>query len=284
MGRVANVNLILGGLALYGVYVGALYFLQDSLVFRRDIAAKGSYPLPEGNERLKLRTADGETIVGNLVRARGRSRGLVIGFSGNAWNADDCTTFIAHRMSDVDIAVFHYRGYTPSTGKPSEAALFADAALIHDTLVQGMAPERVYAFGFSLGSGVAAWLAANRPLDGQLLVTPFDSIEAIAKSRYKGVPVRRLVKHPFRSIEHLRGKAIPTAVILASDDRIVPAERSRELIDSLVDPVLVETIADSTHGGIYDMAEIDVLLRRALDRLEASATAAARAATTVEPA
>lgn len=284
MGRVANVNLILGGLALYGVYIGALYFLQDSLVFRRDIAAKGSYPLPEGNERLKLRTADGETIVGNLVRARSRSRGLVIGFSGNAWNADDCTTFIAHRMADVDIAVFHYRGYTPSTGKPSEAALFADAALIYDTLVKGMEPERVYAFGFSLGSGVAAWLAANRPLDGQLLVTPFDSIEAIARSRYKGVPVRRLVKHPFRSIEHLNGKTVPTAVILASDDRIVPAERSRQLIEALADPVMVETIPDSTHGGIYDMGEIDVLLRQALDRLEARATATAPKATTVEPA
>jgi uncharacterized protein len=279
------VNLILGGAALYGLYVGALYLFQDKLVYRRDMAMTPNYPLPEGNERLELRTADGEAIAGNLVRARRQpSRGLVIGFSGNAWNADDCTTFIAHRMADVDIAVFHYRGYTPSTGKPSEAALFADAALIYDTLVKGMEPERVYAFGFSLGSGVAAWLAANRPLDGQLLVTPFDSIEAIARSRYKGVPVRRLVKHPFRSIEHLHDKAIPTAVILASDDRIVPAERSRQLIDALADPVMVETIADSTHGGIYDMAEIDGLLRQALDRLEARATATSAKATTVEPA
>lgn len=277
-------NLIIGGLALYGIYVGALYFLQDSLVFRRDIAAKGSYPLPSGNERLKLRTADGETIVGNLVRARSKSRGLVIGFSGNAWNADDCTTFIAHRMPDVDIAVFHYRGYAPSSGKPSEQALFDDALLIHDTLVKGMAPERVYAFGFSLGSGVAAWLAANRPLTGQVLVTPFDSIEAIARSRYKGVPVRRLVKHPFRSIEHLRGKQVATAVILASDDRIVPAERSQELIAALADPVMVETIPQSTHGGIYDMVEIDILLRRALDELEASAMGRSNAEATAEPA
>lgn len=277
-------NLILGGLALYGVYVGALYFLQDSLVFRRDIAAKGSYPLPEGNERLQLRTADGETIVGNLVRARSKSRGLVIGFSGNAWNADDCTTFIAHRLPEVDIVVFHYRGYQPSTGKPSERALFADALLIYDTLVKGMAPERVYAFGFSLGSGVAAWLAANRPLAGQLLVTPFDSIEAIAKGRYKGVPVRRLVKHPFRSIDHLRGRDIATAVILASNDTIVPAERSRQLIEVLANPVMIETIPDSTHGGIYDMAEIDTLLRRSLDLLEARAVEAAAREVVVETA
>lgn len=268
-------NFILGGAAVYGAYVGALYLLQDRLVFRRELATTPNYPLPEGTERLELRTTDDETIVGNLVRARRRSRGLVIGFSGNAWNSDDCTTFIAHRLTDVDVAVFHYRGYTPSTGTPSEAALFADALLIHDTLVKGMAPERVYAFGFSLGSGVAAYLAANRPLTGQLLVTPYDSIEEIAKKRYRGVPVRYLLKNPFRSIEHLNGKPVPTAVILASEDRIVPRDSSDRLIESLIDPVLVETIPDSTHVSIYDMVAIDHLLHRALAALEARATAPA---------
>lgn len=268
-------NLILGGAAVYGAYVGALYLLQDRLVYRRELATTPNYPLPEGTERLELRTADGETLVGNLVRARRRSRGLVIGFSGNAWNGDDCTTFIAHRLTDVDVVVFHYRGYTPSTGTPSEAALFADALLIYDTLVKGMAPERIYAFGFSLGSGIAAYLAANRELTGQLLVTPFDSIEAIARSRYRGVPVRYLIKNPFRSIDHLNGKPVPTAVILASEDRIVPRERSERLISSLLDPVLVETIPDSTHVSIYDMVAIDHLLHRSLDALEARATALA---------
>ncbi len=271
-------NLIIGGVALYGLYVGALYLLQDKLVYRRELATTPNYPLPEGCERLQLRTPDGEVIVGNLVRARQASRGLVIGFSGNAWNADDCTTFIANRMMDVDIAVFHYRGYAPSTGTPSEAALFADALQIHDTLVKGMAPERVYAFGFSLGSGVAAWLAANRPLAGQLLVTPFDSIEAIARKRYRGVPVRWLIKNPFRSIDHLKDKSVPTAVILASDDRIVPRERSERLIESLARPVLVETIPDSTHVGLYDMAAIDELLRRSLDALEQAGRSAPGAA------
>lgn len=266
-------NLLLGGAAVYGAYVGALYLLQDRLVFRRDLVTSANYPLPEGTERLQLRTGDGETIVGNLVRARRRSRGLVIGFSGNAWHGDDCTTFIAHRLTDVDVAVFHYRGYAPSTGTPSEAALFADALLIYDTLVKGMAPERVYAFGFSLGSGVAAYLAANRPLAGQLLVTPFDSIEEIARQRYRGVPVRYLIKNPFRSIDHLDGKKVPTVVILASEDRIVPHERSARLIASLVDPVLVETIPDSTHVSIYDMVAIDHLLHRSLDALEARAVA-----------
>ena len=264
-------NLILGGAALYGIFVGGLYLLQDHMIFRRDIAARSSYPLPPGNERLELRAANGDRLFGNLVRATGRSRGLVIGFSGNAWNADDCTTFLAHRLRDVDIVVFHYRGYAPSEGRPSEEALFEDALSIHDTMVKGLAAKRVYAFGFSLGSGVAAYLASRRPLAGQLLVTPFDSIEAVASSRYKVVPVRYLLKHPFRSTTHLEGKPVPTAVILASDDRIVPRERSERRIEALADPVMVETIPESTHGGIYDMEAIDVLLRTALDRLEARA-------------
>ena len=258
-------NLLVGGAAVYGLFVGGLYLLQDKLIFPREAAAQAQYRLPVGSEPIEIRAEDGHRIHGNLLRAPGRSRGLVIAFSGNAWNAGDCFTFIANRLRDVDIAVFHYRGYAPSEGDPSEEALFADALQIHDTLVAGMKPEQVLTIGFSLGSGVAAYLASQRPIAGQILVTPFDSIEAVARARYKAVPVGMLLKHPFRSVDHLRDVDIPTAVIAAGNDRVVPPPRTRALVDSLRRLVMFETIPHGTHGGIYDLDIIDEMLRRALD-------------------
>lgn len=257
-------NLVLGGVLVYGLAVGGLYLLQDSLIFPRAVAARPAYPLPAGAERLTLRTSDGAAIVGSLLRSGSPHAPLLLGFPGNAWNADDLMVFLARRLRGFDIAVFHYRGYTPSEGEPSEAALHADALLIHDTLVRRLEPRLVVGVGFSLGSAVAARLAAQRPVRGLVLFTPFDSIEAIASQRYFWVPVRQLLRHPFRTAEDLRGLAVPVAVVLASDDRVVPRERSEALIAALAWPVHVETVPGSTHAGLYDLPAVDEALRRAL--------------------
>ncbi len=261
------VPILLGGAAVYGLAVGALYVFQDQLIFPRGAAGDPVYRLPAHTERLVLRTEDEQRIVGYLIRALGNGRGLVLGFTGNAWNAADCAVFLAQRLPDYDVAVFHYRGYPPSEGEPGEAALFADAELVHDTLVRGLSPERVHLVGFSLGSGVAAYLAGVRPVDGAVLVTPFDSIEAVARQRYPLVPVRWLLRHPFRSDRHLAERDVPVAVLVARDDRVVPRQRSEALVRALRRPVLYEVLP-GTHSGIYDLPEIDRALRRALAAIE----------------
>lgn len=255
---------LVGGAVLYGLAVGGLYLVQEGILFPRSIAERPHSSLPAFAERLELRSTEGKRLVGTLIPARGASRGLVLGFPGNAWNADDHVVFLSHRLPEFDIVVFHYRGYAPSEGAPSEAALFADALLIHDSLVDRLRPERVLAAGFSLGTGVAAYLASQRPLDGLVLVTPFDSIEAVAASRYAWAPVRPLLRHPFRSADHLRGLDIPTAVIMAEQDGVVPRERSDALVEVLARPVLVEVLP-GTHNGIYDGEAIGHALRRAVD-------------------
>lgn len=259
---------VIGGIAAYGALVGGLYLFQEGMIFPRTAARLPQYRLPPHSERLELRNPEGFRLVGNLVRATGTSRGLVLGFTGNAWNADDCTTFLAQRLWDFDVAVFHYRGYEPSEGEPSEAALFADAEFLFDTLVHGLEPGRVYAVGMSLGSGVAAWLGRVRTLDGLVLVTPFDSIEAVARARYPFAPVRWLLKHPFRSDRHLEGVDVPVAVLAAGEDRVVPRRHTEALVRRLARPVLVETIPGASHSGIYDSPLMDEALRRAFAVLE----------------
>jgi pimeloyl-ACP methyl ester carboxylesterase len=259
---------VIGGVAAYGLVVGGLWLLQESLLFPRAAISTPTFELPERAERVELRSAEGHRLVGALLPARRPSRGLLLGFGGNAWNADDLLLFLARRVPDHDVVVFHYRGYPPSEGQPSEAALYADALLVHDWAVRRLAPPRVVVFGASLGSAVAAHLAAHRSLDGLVLVTPFDSIEAIAAERYFWAPVRALLRHPFRAAEHLRGRDLPVAVILAEDDRIVPRARSEALIEVLARPVLVATVPGAGHNAIYEREEFDRYLLDALRAIE----------------
>jgi pimeloyl-ACP methyl ester carboxylesterase len=258
---------LLGGVAAYAIAVGGLWLAQDGLVFPTAATVRrGDEPPPREAVVRTLSTPDGERVQGWVLR-RSHARGLVLGFQGNAWHGDDFFNFLAHRLPDHHVAVFHYRGYAPSTGRPSEAALIADALLIHDRLRDELRPPRVIAAGFSLGSGVAAQLAAQRSIDGALLVTPFDSIEAIARRRYPWVPVRPLLAHPFRSDRALTGREVPVAVIAAGADRVVPPEHTRALEAALARLVFSHTLPDASHQDLYDRPEFQTVLERAIEAI-----------------
>jgi pimeloyl-ACP methyl ester carboxylesterase len=69
-------------------------------------------------------------------------------------------------LRGVSFALFNYRGYGKSEGEPSESALFRDALEIYDLIAARSAvdKQRIVAMGRSLGSGVAAFLASQRPV------------------------------------------------------------------------------------------------------------------------
>jgi pimeloyl-ACP methyl ester carboxylesterase len=265
--------------AAWTAVVGALWWQQDRMIFPGwGFAAVQASGIEPGDQRLELRTPDGARLVGSLRRATSSSRGLLLVFGGNAEDADWRLRHLGGWVHDVDIATFFYRGYGPSGGVPSEAALVADAALIHDRMVEMLQPRHVVAAGFSLGSGVAAQLARQRRLAGVILVTAFDSILAVAARRYPYVPVPWLLRHPFRSDQALAGLTMPVAVIAAERDDIIPPQHTRRLIDELAQPVLVAWIKDADHVSIYDHVAYRDAFRAALDRLLAKAPADTAAA------
>jgi alpha-beta hydrolase superfamily lysophospholipase len=243
--------------AAYGSIVIFLYFAQAALLFPGTRLPSSRLDQPRTPERLELSTDDGNVLRGMLFPATAAGTDLVIGFGGNAQNAEMLGQDLATRLPDADVVVFHYRGYGPSTGQPGEAALLADALRIHDALVERLRPARTFAVGISLGSALAAWLAKQRELKGILLVTPFDSIEAVAKEIYFWIPVGLLLRHRFPSVEYMQGNATPTAVIAAENDHVVPPRRTAALAASLSNLVFNKTLAGARHATIYELPAYD---------------------------
>ncbi|MEK0084129.1 alpha/beta hydrolase [Benzoatithermus flavus] len=271
-------------LAMWLLVVLALWWQQDRLIFAgwgfRLVGASG---LAEGDERLSFVTDDGVRLMGALRRARKPSRGLLLAFSGNAEDADWRLRHLGSWIDDLDIVTFFYRGFGPSGGVPDQAAIVRDAIMVHDRMVERLRPERVIAAGFSLGSGVAAQLARARPLAGAILVTPFDSVAAVAGARYPWVPVNWLIRHPFRSDEALAGLDLPVAVIGADRDRVVPPERTRLLIANLMRPVLVSWIEGASHVSLYERPEYRAAFSEGLRRILAEAAPPRRQTARLRP-
>ena len=131
------------------------------------------------------------------------------------------------------IYILEYPGYGRRAGSPSQATLTAAALGACDRLP----PEghRVFVLGESLGCAVAAQIAQARPdrVGGLVLVSPFNRLADVAAHHYPWLPVRGLIRDPWRSDEALKDFAGPVAIIAAEKDSVVPAEFARKLHDSL---------------------------------------------------
>jgi pimeloyl-ACP methyl ester carboxylesterase len=188
------------------------------------------------------------TLRGWLVNPAFAKEKLLIYFGGNAedvfFNIDD---FKGIQAASLFVA---YRGYGPSDGRPGEAELFADGLAVLDDMVARYSPGQVFLIGRSLGSGVACYIASRREVAGAILVTPYDSMENVAKSHYPWLPVGLLLRHRFASLEYLRDIRCPLLVVYGGEDRVIDPARTENLIRHIRGEKEIVFLKTADHGTI----------------------------------
>ncbi len=186
-----------------------------------------------------LREPAGSADAGYASNLAGGIRGTLILFHGNAGHAGH-RAWLADEFSRRGLRVIlaEYPGYGPRPGKLGEASLVADA-------VQTIALARrqfsgpLLLAGESLGAGVAAAALAQSPrgIAAIVLITPWDTLEHVARHHYPWAPVGWLLRDRYDSIANLaaylaasRGRI---AVVVAAQDSIVPPRLGHALYDAL---------------------------------------------------
>ena len=247
-----------------------MFEFQSHLIFPTHAVPRAG-PLPKAAEALSLRVADGETLAGvHFAPVDGEGEKLLIlGFGGNAWNGQDVGAYLHDLYPDAHVIAFHYRGYAPSTGSPSAEALLADAPLVYDFAVKKVRPERTIAVGLSIGSGIAARLATERPLGGAILVTPFDSLKAAAQSLYPWIPIGPFFQHEIDAAEATIRCDVPIAIVAAQRDSIIDPARTDALRAKVKKLVFDRTIPNAGHNDIYARSDFQEAMRAALAKLTA---------------
>lgn len=266
--RVRRFGLIAGRIAgtLVAVCAGTYLILSPLIFFFQDTFANrtNAFFQPRGISEVAAQaltasdvlpidftTPDGARLRGWLVRNTDAARApLVIYFDGSGSLTADMIPSM-RRLQGWSVALVAYRGFSPSTGTPSQARAFADAMLIYDTLAQrpDMDPGRIVAMGYSLGTGIAVYLAEQRPVVGTILVAPYDSQTLIGlKQEPIYAPLMGIMKRYFDSIARAPEIRSPLLCLIGAADPVIPPERSLRLVGRWGGETMVKTYPGEDHS------------------------------------
>jgi len=244
--------------ALALLYLGAcavLYAFQRSLIY---------YPQPRSMgiaaTILKLPVADADVLVS--VRPHDGPDALLY-FGGNAEDVSRNLPVFSQAFPDHAIYLLHYRGYGGSSGEPSEEAIQRDALTLFDK-VHADHP-RIAVVGRSLGSGVAVRLASQRPASRLILITPYNSFEEIAAGQFPHMPVKWLLRDKFESWRYAPRITVPTRLIAAENDEVIPRASTERLYTHFAKGVAtLQVIPEVGHNTISGSSQYLEAIRMGL--------------------
>jgi len=242
----------------YAALAGCVYLVQESLVYfphtaREHATTPAAHGLPY--EDVAIRTEDGEMLHAWWIPAAD-ARGTVLHFHGNAGN-------ISHRIDyarmfrglGYNTLLVDYRGYGKSTGSPSEAGTYRDAAASRRWLTetQGSNDRDIAVFGESLGGAVACWLAARHAPRALILASTFTSVPDLGAEVYAFLPVRLMSRFQYNNLECVGKVNAPVLVVHSPRDDIIPYAHGQKIYAAAREPKAFLEIAGGHNNGFVFM-------------------------------
>ncbi|WP_338586282.1 alpha/beta hydrolase [Pseudomonas sp. MAG733B] len=232
--------------AVYVALCVALFVFQRSLIYYPQPRAIGS-----AETLLTLPVDDAQVLVS--VRPYDGPKALIY-FGGNAEDVSRSLPGFAEAFPDHALYFMHYRGYGGSSGSPSEEAIARDAMTLFDKVYADH--PQITVVGRSLGSGVAVRLASSRPATRLLLVTPYNSLEELAARQFRWFPVQWLLKDKFESWRYASHITVPTRLIAAEHDEVIPGSSTQRLYGHFAKGMAsMQVIKGTGHNSISDSPE-----------------------------
>jgi pimeloyl-ACP methyl ester carboxylesterase len=164
-----------------------------------------------------------------------RAKGTIIVFHGNGGNAADRAFYVkALGTLGYRVILAEYPRYGGRQGELGEKAFVNDAS---ETVRLAFVKygEPLFLLGESLGCGVAAAIAKETSvrIDGIILITPWDTLASVAKSKFPFLPIRLFLKDKYDNVNNLRSYKGRIAVVGAGRDEVIPIVHAKDLYNSL---------------------------------------------------
>jgi pimeloyl-ACP methyl ester carboxylesterase len=240
--------------AVFGLYLllcATLYFFQEKIIFHPEkLPANYTYSFDQEFEEHSFKTEDGTLLNGLLFKAD-TAKGLIFYLHGNAGSLRSWgTSAKAFTASNYDVFMLDYRGFGKSQGEMQhEEQVFSDNQLAYSFFKKRYPQNKIIIVGYSIGTGMAAQLAAVNKPQQLILLAPYYSLTYIMQSRYALAPTF-LLKYPFQTHQYLQNTQSPITIFHGLNDGVLPFESSLKLKQEMSAKIDLIPLPNQGHGGV----------------------------------
>lgn len=221
------------------------YFFSDELMFPAPYAH-----YQDTSQIIKLKTRD-NTVISAIYLPQKSAKYTILFSHGNAEDLGTKMHFLKD-LQEHGFAVFayDYHGYGTSKGKPNEQNTYNDIDAAYDYLITTLklSPQKIIAYGYSIGSGPTVDLASREPVAGVILEAPFVSAFRVL-THYK-----LLFFDKFDNLKKIVKLKVPVLIMHGTKDRTIPFWHGVTLYNAAPFPKQHLWITNAGHMNIMDLA------------------------------
>jgi pimeloyl-ACP methyl ester carboxylesterase len=181
------------------------------------------------------------------------AKGLVFYLHGNAGSLDNWGE-VAKLYTGVHYNVFiiDYPGYGKSEGAiKSKNQLFEAIQTAYDEMTKRFHEDSIVVLGYSIGTGLAAHLAATNHPRLLILQAPYYSLTDMMRQTYPIIPTF-LLKYKIQTNEYLKDCKMPVVICHGDQDEVIYYGSSLKLKSEFKTGDTLITLKGLGHNGMTD--------------------------------
>jgi pimeloyl-ACP methyl ester carboxylesterase len=258
-----RIGRVIRGGVYYLVVMTLLYGCSDRLILfpSRDPIAT------QGQTRLMVPGLAGQLEVFSMQAPAVKQtepHAFVLHFIGNASRAEYEGPMVQEQWVDkgVEIWTVNYPGYGASQGSAKLASMAPGGLAAYDALAKVAGARPIFVSGNSIGTTVALYVAAHRPVAGLALHNP-PPLRQLILGRHgwwnlwlAAGPVALSIPSDLDSLSNAQKVKAPAVFLSSEDDEVVPAIYHQKVIDAYAGPKKVIRLGGSSHNAALSHASL----------------------------
>jgi len=252
----------------YILVMALAYFFQEKMIFLpQKLDREHRFNFNQKFEEQFIELKDGKMLHGLLFTTKD-PKGIILYLHGNAGSLDGWGG-VAPTFTNLgyDILIPDYRGYGKSEGAVAgEAQLYDDMQRVYDHIKNDYREEEIIVLGHSVGSGMAAKLAADNSPNLLILQAPFYSLKDLAKNTPPlNIFPSFLFKYKFEVGEYLKEVNMPVVVLHGDEDEVIYFGSSIKLQQEFKLGVTLITLQGFGHNNFIGSRKYEEEMGKVLD-------------------
>lgn len=238
---------------IYLMVVSYVYFNQEEMIFPAyKLPQNYQFSFDEDFKEMNIPSFDGKKLNGLLFKVK-NPKGLIFYLHGNAGALNSWGNVAkVYTQLGYDVFILDYRGYGKSEGTiENQEQMFQDVSIVYHKLMERYDEKNVFITGYSIGTGIAAYLASENNPKGLILLAPYDNFTEFSGTRMPFIP-NFIKKFSFETNQYIKKIQSPIAIFHGNKDNVISFDNSVRLAKLLKKGSQFYLLENQDHIGINE--------------------------------